>query len=114
MGCLKSPTRLTSPQLLDYALTKAAFNNFAKGLSGDLLPSKGIRVNAVAPGPIWTVMQPAEGQPEEVVDNFGQGSIMGRPGQPAELAGAYVFLASEDASYMSGETLSVTGGALAP
>ncbi|WJZ07293.1 putative oxidoreductase YghA [Corynebacterium glaucum] len=103
-----------SKELLDYAMTKAAFNNFAKGLSGELLPSKGIRVNAVAPGPIWTVIQPAEGQPEEVVDNFGKGSDMGRPGQPAELAGAYVFLASEDASYVSGETLAVTGGALTP
>mgnify|MGYP002712492929 CR=1 FL=1 len=103
-----------SKELLDYAMTKAAFNNLAKGLSGELLPSKGIRVNAVAPGPIWTVIQPAEGQPEEVVDNFGQGSDMGRPGQPAELAGAYVFLASEDASYISGETLAVTGGALTP
>lgn len=103
-----------SKELLDYAVTKAAFNNLAKGLSGELLPSKGIRVNAVAPGPIWTVIQPAEGQPEEVVDNFGQGSDMGRPGQPAELAGAYVFLASEDASYISGETLAVTGGALTP
>lgn len=103
-----------SKELLDYAVTKAAFNNLAKGLSGELLPSKGIRVNAVAPGPIWTVIQPAEGQPEEVVDNFGQGSDMGRPPQPAELAGAYVFLASEDASYISGETLAVTGGALTP
>ena len=103
-----------SKELLDYAITKAAFNNFAKGLSEELLPSKGIRVNAVAPGPIWTVIQPAEGQPKEVVDNFGQGSKMGRPGQPAELAGAYVFLASEDASYVSGETLAVTGGALTP
>lgn len=103
-----------SKELLDYAMTKAAFNNLAKGLSGELLPSKGIRVNAVAPGPIWTVIQPAEGQPQEVVDNFGQGSKMGRPGQPAELAGAYVFLASEDASYVSGETLGVTGGALTP
>lgn len=103
-----------SKELLDYAMTKAAFNNLAKGLSGELLPSKGIRVNAVAPGPIWTVIQPAEGQPEEVVDNFGKGSKMGRPGQPAELAGAFVFLASEDASYISGETLAVTGGALTP
>ena len=103
-----------SKELLDYAMTKAAFNNLAKGLSEELLPSKGIRVNAVAPGPIWTVIQPAEGQPKEVVDKFGQGSKMGRPGQPAELAGAYVFLASEDASYISGETLAVTGGALTP
>lgn len=103
-----------SKELLDYAITKAAFNNLAKGLSGELLPSKGIRVNAVAPGPIWTVIQPAEGQPEEVVDNFAQDSDIGRPGQPAELAGAYVFLASEDASYISGETLAVTGGALTP
>ena len=60
------------------------------------------------------MVQPAEGQPEEVVDNFAQGSDIGRPGQPAELAGAYVFLASEDASYISGETLAVTGGALTP
>ena len=103
-----------SKELLDYAMTKAAFNNLAKGLSGELLPSKGIRVNAVAPGPIWTVIQPAEGQPKEVVDNFAQDSDIGRPGQPAELAGAYVFLASEAASYISGETLAVTGGALTP
>lgn len=103
-----------SKELLDYAMTKAAFNNLAKGLSGELLPSKGIRVNAVAPGPIWTVIQPAEGQPQEVVDNFGKGSLIGRPGQPAELAGAFVFLASEDASYVSGETLAVTGGAVTP
>ncbi|QYH20019.1 SDR family oxidoreductase [Corynebacterium aquatimens] len=103
-----------SQPLLDYAITKAAFNNFAKGLSGELLKEKGIRVNAVAPGPIWTVIQPAEGQPQEKVDKFGQDSDMGRPGQPAELAGAYVFLASEDASYISGETLAVTGGRLTP
>ena len=103
-----------SKELLDYAMTKAAFNNLAKGLSGELLASKGIRVNAVAPGPIWTVIQPAEGQPAEVVDNFAQDSDIGRPGQPAELAGAYVFLASEAASYISGETLGVTGGALTP
>lgn len=103
-----------SQPLLDYAITKAAFNNFAKGLSQELLKERGIRVNAVAPGPIWTVIQPAEGQPQEKVDTFGQDSDMGRPGQPAELAGAYVFLASEDASYISGETLAVTGGRLTP
>lgn len=103
-----------SDRLLDYAMTKAAFNNFAKGLSQELLPERGIRVNAVAPGPIWTVIQPAEGQPKEKVDSFGQETDMGRPGQPAELAGAYVFLASEDASYISGETLAVTGGRLTP
>ncbi|GAB3086645.1 putative oxidoreductase YghA [Corynebacterium aquatimens] len=103
-----------SEPLLDYAITKAAMNNFAKGLNGELLSSRGIRVNAVAPGPIWTVIQPAEGQPQEKVDVFGQDSEMGRPGQPAELAGAYVFLASEDASYVSGETLAVTGGRITP
>ncbi len=103
-----------SETLLDYAMTKAAMNNFSKGLSMDLLPSKGIRVNAVAPGPIWTVIQPSHGQPSEKVQKFGQGSEIGRAGQPAELAGAYVYLASEDASYVSGTTLPVTGGALTP
>ncbi|WP_291314924.1 SDR family oxidoreductase [Corynebacterium sp. UBA2622] len=103
-----------SETLLDYAMTKAAMNNFSKGLSMDLLQKKGIRVNAVAPGPIWTVIQPSHGQPSEKVQEFGQGSEMGRAGQPAELAGAYVYLASEDASYVSGTTLPVTGGALTP
>ncbi|MDY5785524.1 SDR family oxidoreductase [Corynebacterium sp.] len=103
-----------SPTLLDYALTKSAMNNLAKGLSMDLLDKKGIRVNAVAPGPIWTVLQPSHGQPPEKVQKFGQSSEMGRAGQPAELAGTYVFLASEDASYISGATFSVTGGALTP
>ncbi|WP_115685002.1 SDR family oxidoreductase [Corynebacterium senegalense] len=103
-----------SDTLLDYAMTKAAMNNFAKGLSMGLLSTRGIRVNAVAPGPIWTVLQPSHGQPPEKVQKFGQGSEMGRAGQPAELTGAYVYLASEDSSYVSGSTLSVTGGALTP
>ncbi|SDS26769.1 SDR family oxidoreductase [Corynebacterium timonense] len=103
-----------SETLLDYAMTKAAMNNFAKGLSMALLSSRGIRVNAVAPGPIWTVIQPSHGQPPEKLQKFGHGSETGRAGQPAELAGAYVYLASEDASYVSGATLPVTGGALTP
>ncbi|QPK83865.1 SDR family oxidoreductase [Corynebacterium qintianiae] len=103
-----------SDTLVHYAVTKAAMNNMSKGLSMALLSDKGIRVNAVAPGPIWTPLQPSHGQPMEKLVQFGQESEMGRAGQPAELAGAYVFLASEDASYVSGETLAVTGGALTP
>ncbi|MCT2022731.1 SDR family oxidoreductase [Corynebacterium sanguinis] len=103
-----------SDTLVHYAVTKAAMNNMSKGMSMALLADKGIRVNAVAPGPIWTPLQPSQGQPMEKLVQFGQDSEMGRAGQPAELAGAYVFLASEDASYVSGETLAVTGGALTP
>ena len=103
-----------SAHLVHYAVTKAAMNNMSKGLSMALLSDKGIRVNAVAPGPIWTPLQPSHGQPMEKLTQFGQDSELGRAGQPAELAGAYVFLASEDASYVSGETLAVTGGALTP
>lgn len=98
-----------SEGLLDYAATKAAIANFTKGLSAQLV-MKGIRVNAVAPGPIWTPLQPSYGQPMEKLIKFGQQSPMGRAGQPAELAGAYVFLASEDASYVTGEIIAVTGG----
>lgn len=103
-----------SPHLVHYAATKAAMNNMSKGLSMALLGDKGIRVNAVAPGPIWTPLQPSHGQPMDKLVQFGQESEMGRAGQPAELAGAYVFLASEAASYVSGETLAVTGGAVTP
>lgn len=98
-----------SEGLLDYASTKAAIANFTKGLSTQLV-SKGIRVNGVAPGPIWTPLQPSYGQPMEKLVKFGSQSPMGRAGQPAELAGAYVYLASEDASYVTGEILAVTGG----
>jgi NAD(P)-dependent dehydrogenase (short-subunit alcohol dehydrogenase family) len=102
-----------SPTLLDYAATKATINNFTKGLAQQLAP-KGIRVNAVAPGPIWTPLQPSHGQPMEKLTSFGQSTPMGRAGQPAEVAPAYVFLASAESSYVMGETLSVTGGEVTP
>lgn len=100
-----------SPGLLDYAATKGAITNFTRGLSQQLTP-KGIRVNAVAPGPVWTPLQPSHGQPQEKIKKFGGNTPMGRPGQPSELAGAYVFLASEEASFVSGEVIGVTGGKL--
>ncbi|MGD7002096.1 SDR family oxidoreductase [Corynebacterium halotolerans] len=102
-----------SPTLLDYAMTKAALNNLSKGLA-TALTGDGIRVNAVAPGPIWTPLQPSHGQPQEKVQGFGQQAPLGRAGHPVELAGAYVFLASDEASYVSGETLGVTGGTATP
>lgn len=98
-----------SPGLLDYATTKGAITTFTKGLSAQLV-EKGIRVNAVAPGPIWTPLQPSYGQPEEKLTKFGQNSILGRAGQPAELAPAYVYLASQESSYVTGQILGVTGG----
>ncbi len=100
-----------SPGLLDYASTKGAITTFTRGLAQQLTP-KGIRVNAVAPGPIWTPLQPSYGQPLEKLVKFGNDTPLGRPGQPAELAGAYVFLASDEASYVSGEVIGVTGGKL--
>ena len=102
-----------SPPLLDYAATKAAINNFTKGLAQELAP-KGIRVNAVAPGPIWTPIQPSHGQPSEDLPEFGQSVPLGRAGQPTELAPAYVFLASPESSYVLGETLNVNGGSPTP
>jgi len=98
-----------STALLDYAATKAAINNLTVNLAADLGP-RGIRVNAVAPGPIWTPLQPATRKGSDV-ETFGADTPLGRPGQPAELAGAYVFLASpEEASYVSGTIVGVTGG----
>lgn len=99
--------------LVDYASTKATINAFTKGLAQQLAP-KGIRVNAVAPGPIWTPLQPSEGQPQEKIDQFGENTPLGRMGQPAELAPAYVFLASAESSYVAGETLNVNGGMPTP
>ncbi|MCR0982341.1 SDR family oxidoreductase [Roseomonas populi] len=98
-----------SPALLDYAPTKAAILNFTKALAKQVM-EKGIRVNAVAPGPFWTPLQPSGGQPQEKVEKFGGETVFGRPGQPAELAAAYVLLASQEASYMTGECISATGG----
>lgn len=98
-----------SEGLLDYAATKAAIANFTKGLAGQLAP-KGIRVNGVAPGPIWTPLQPSRGQPQEKLVKFGEDTPLGRAGQPAELAPTYVFLASQESSYITGEIIGVTGG----
>jgi len=104
---------MPGPQLVDYATTKAAINAFTKALAGQLAP-KGIRVNAVAPGPIWTPLQPSKGQPPAKLPQFGAQTPLGRAGQPAELAPAYVFLASPESSYVVGETLAVTGGMPTP
>ncbi|MFA4913572.1 MAG: SDR family oxidoreductase [Burkholderiaceae bacterium] len=98
-----------SEGLLDYASTKAAITAFTKGLAKQVI-KKGIRVNAVAPGPIWTVLQPSGGQPQELVAHFGEGVPMKRPGQPAELASVYVLLASQESSFITGEIYGVTGG----
>jgi NAD(P)-dependent dehydrogenase (short-subunit alcohol dehydrogenase family) len=102
-----------SPILLDYATTKAAINTFSKSLAQQVA-DKGIRVNVVAPGPVWTPLQVVGGQPEEVLKEFGASTPLGRPGQPAEMAPAYVFLASQESSYISGETLNANGGTPTP
>ena len=100
----KSP----NPTLLAYATTKGAIANFTAGLA-QLLAEKGIRVNCVAPGPVWTPLIPST-MAEKSVEKFGENTPLGRPGQPAELAPAYVLLASDDGSYMTGAMIPVTGG----
>ena len=102
-----------SPGLLDYATTKAAINTYSKALAQQVA-SRGIRVNVVAPGPFWTPLQVSGGQPVEKLPDFGAQSELGRAGQPAELAGAYVYLATGESSYTTGSTLSVTGGSPTP
>jgi len=97
-----------SPMLLAYAATKGAVSNFTAGLA-QMLGKKGIRVNAVAPGPIWTPLIPST-MPAEKVERFGQDTPLGRPGQPRELAGIFVLLASDEGSYMTGGIHAVTGG----
>jgi NAD(P)-dependent dehydrogenase (short-subunit alcohol dehydrogenase family) len=99
---------MPSPTLAPYAATKAAIANFSASLA-QLLGERGIRVNSVAPGPIWTPLIPST-MPSEKVTNFGDDTPLGRAGQPAELAGAYVLLACDEASYISGARLAVTGG----
>lgn len=98
-----------SDNLMDYAATKAAIANFTVSLATQLA-KKGIRVNGVAPGPIWTPLQLDQGQPEEKLPDFGQQSLLERAGQPVELAPVYVFLASNDASYVTAQIYGVTGG----
>lgn len=97
-----------SPALAEYAVTKAGIVNFTRALAQQLA-EEGIRVNSVAPGPFWTPLQPSS-VPEEKVESFGDEVPYGRPGQPAEIASTYVYLASQEASYTSGETIVVSGG----
>ncbi|MXO48300.1 SDR family oxidoreductase [Erythrobacter vulgaris] len=95
--------------LLDYSATKGAITAFTRSLSEQLV-GDGIRVNGVAPGPIWTPLNPMGGQPPEKMDDFGEDTPMGRPGEPNEVAPAFLFLACEDSSYMSGQVLHPNGG----
>lgn len=97
-----------SPQLLPYAATKAAIANMCASLA-ELLGPQGIRANSVAPGPVWTPLIPST-MPSEAVESFGENTPLGRPGQPVELAPVYVLLASDEASYISGARIAVTGG----
>ena len=98
-----------SETLLDYAPTKSSIVAFTKALAKQVI-GKGIRVNAVAPGPFWTPLQPSGGQPQEKIPEFGSETPMGRPGQPAECAPIYVLLATQESSYITGEVFGVTGG----
>ncbi|WP_212828684.1 glucose 1-dehydrogenase [Polymorphospora rubra] len=97
-----------SPNLLDYASTKAAIVNFTKALAKEAI-GRGVRVNSIAPGPVWTPLIPAT-MPPDKVSSFGEQTPLGRAAQPAELAPAYVFFASQESSYITAETLAVTGG----
>lgn len=111
-SCIINSTSVTAFRgkdvLLDYSATKGAILAFTRSLSQNLV-GDGIRVNAVAPGPIWTPLIPAS-FPEEIVEKFGTSTPMGRPGQPEEVAPSYVFLASQDASYITGQTIHPNGG----
>ncbi|MBY6351540.1 glucose 1-dehydrogenase [Rhodococcus corynebacterioides] len=102
-----------SPGLVDYATTKMAINTMSKALAQQLAP-RGIRVNVVAPGPFWTPLQASGGQPTSALPEFGQETPLGRAGQPAELAAAYVYLSSAESSYVTGDTLNVNGGMPTP
>ncbi|WP_199504440.1 SDR family oxidoreductase [Qipengyuania sp. YIM B01966] len=109
INCTSITSYQGSGELLDYSSTKGAITAFTRSLSENLI-EHGIRVNGVAPGPIWTPLNPAGGAPPEKVANFGDDSPMGRPGQPNEVAPSFLFLACEDSSYMSGQVLHPNGG----
>ena len=100
-----------SDDLLDYSATKGAITAFTRSLSSNLV-GKGIRVNGVAPGPIWTPLNPSGGQPPEDMPDFGKNVPLGRPGQPNEVAPSFLFLACDDASYMTGQILHPNGGTI--
>jgi NAD(P)-dependent dehydrogenase (short-subunit alcohol dehydrogenase family) len=109
INCTSETTYKGSPGLLDYSSTKGAILGFTRSLAKNLV-KKGVRVNAVAPGPIWTPLNPSGGQPKEKIPEFGKDTPMGRPGQPNEVAPSFLFLACEDASYMTGQVLHPDGG----
>jgi len=109
VNCTSETTYKGSPGLLDYSSTKGAIVGFTRSLAKNLV-KKGIRVNGVAPGPIWTPLNPSGGQPPEKIPEFGKDTPMGRPGQPNEVAPSFLFLACEDSSYMTGQVLHPDGG----
>jgi NAD(P)-dependent dehydrogenase (short-subunit alcohol dehydrogenase family) len=109
INCTSETMYAGSPDLLDYSSTKGAITAFTRSLAQNLV-KKGIRVNGVAPGPIWTPLNPFGGQPPEDLPKFGKDTPMGRPGQPNEVAPAFLFLACEDSSYMTGQVLHPDGG----
>ncbi len=109
INCTSETMYAGSPGLLDYSATKGAITAFTRSLALNLV-KKGIRVNAVAPGPIWTPLNPSGGQPPEKIPEFGKDTPMGRPGQPKEVAPCFLFLACEDSSYMTAQVLHPDGG----
>jgi NAD(P)-dependent dehydrogenase (short-subunit alcohol dehydrogenase family) len=109
INCTSETTYKGSPGLLDYSSTKGAILGFTRSLAKNLV-KKGIRVNGVAPGPIWTPLNPSGGQPPEKIPEFGKDTPIGRPGQPNEVAPSFLFLACDDSSYMTGQVLHPDGG----
>jgi NAD(P)-dependent dehydrogenase (short-subunit alcohol dehydrogenase family) len=109
INCTSVTAYAGSEELLDYSATKGAITAFTRSLSENLI-QQGIRVNAVAPGPIWTPLNPCGGALPEKLKHFGESTPIGRPGQPNEVAPSFLFLACEDSSYMSGQVLHPNGG----